>query len=99
VRRGGGRRLILGEFDVAAGDLTPPLRCRHTLNNITILSVDTRCVAAYAFLTVTTVGGPRAATLVGLRPLLGPTAQMHGGLLALRESNVHRRRRQRLRRN
>src|SRR5690349_18794797 len=52
-----GRRLILGEFDVAAGDFTPPLRCRHALTNITLFSADARNVSAYAFLTVTTVGG------------------------------------------
>jgi SnoaL-like protein len=52
-----GRRLMLGEFDVAAGRLVPPLRCRHLLNNITLFGGEPQGASGYAFLTVTTVGG------------------------------------------
>ena len=53
-----GRRLMLGEFDLAVGRLVPPLRCRHLLSNITLFESERRGASGYAFLTVTTVGGP-----------------------------------------
>jgi hypothetical protein len=53
-----GRRLVLGEFDVAVGRLVPPLRCRHLLSNITLFESERRGASGYAFVTVTTVGGP-----------------------------------------
>jgi hypothetical protein len=52
------RRLMLGEFDIAAGDFTPPLRTRHVLSNITLFGDKARDASGYAFLAVTTVGGP-----------------------------------------
>jgi hypothetical protein len=52
-----GRRLVLGQFDVAIGDLALPLRCRHTLTNVTLFSTEARNLWGYALLTVMTVGG------------------------------------------
>ena len=50
------RRLMVGEFDVAAGRLTPPLRTRQALSNITLFGDGARHASGYAFVTVTTVG-------------------------------------------
>ena len=52
-----GRRLMLGEFDVAVGPLVPPLRCRHLLSNITLFESERRGAIGYALVTVTTAGG------------------------------------------
>ena len=52
-----GRRLMCGEFDIAAGSNVPPLRCRNILSNITLFGNEARRAAGYAFLTVTTIGG------------------------------------------
>jgi hypothetical protein len=52
-----GRRLMLGEFDVAVGCLAPPLRCRHLMSNITLFGDEARHASGYGFLTVTTIGG------------------------------------------
>jgi SnoaL-like domain len=52
-----GRRLMLGEFDVSAGHLVPPLRTRHMLSNITLFGEEAGHATGYAFLTVTTIGG------------------------------------------
>jgi SnoaL-like protein len=52
-----GRRLMLGEFDVAVGRLAPPLRCRHLISNITLFGAEARHALGYGFLTVTTIGG------------------------------------------
>jgi hypothetical protein len=51
-----GRRLMLGEFDVAVGRLAPPSRCRHLMSNITLFAEDARHASGYGFLTVTTIG-------------------------------------------
>jgi hypothetical protein len=52
-----GQRLMRGEFDIAAGRIVPPLRCRHVLSNITLFGQEARRASGYAFLTVTTIGG------------------------------------------
>jgi hypothetical protein len=53
-----GHRIMLGEFDLALGPLTPPSRHRHLLNNITLFENDRRHASGYAILTITTLGGP-----------------------------------------
>jgi hypothetical protein len=60
-----GRRLMLGEFDVAVGCLVPPSRCRHLLGNITLFGTDTRHALGYGFLTVTTIGGSEPPRWLG----------------------------------
>ena len=53
------RRMIAGEFDVAAVMTKPPSRCRHTLTDISLFSdAATGGATGYAHLTVTAVGGP-----------------------------------------
>ena len=48
------RRIIAGEFDLAAGVVTPPLRCRHTLTDISLFAHGaTGSATGYAHLTVT----------------------------------------------
>src|SRR5262249_30083921 len=39
------RRMIAGEFDLAAGVMTPPLHCRHTLTDISLFSHGTLGIA------------------------------------------------------
>jgi len=57
------RRMIAGEFDLAAGLLTPPLHCRHTLTDISLFSDGAQGTAkGYAHLAVTAAsdaGSPR----------------------------------------
>ena len=52
------QRMIAGEFDVAAGVMTPPSHCRHTLTDISLFSEGaTGGATGYAHLTVTAAGG------------------------------------------
>jgi hypothetical protein len=52
------RRMIAGEFDVAAGVVVPPAHCRHTLTDISLFSEGaTGGATGYAHLTVTAAGG------------------------------------------
>jgi hypothetical protein len=57
------RRMIAGEFDLAAGAMTPPLHCRHTLTDISLFSDGPQGNAkGYAHLAVTApyeAGAPR----------------------------------------
>jgi len=56
------RQMIAGEFDLAAGAMTPPLHCRHTLTDISLFSHGTQGIAkGYAHLAVTAsdAGAPR----------------------------------------
>jgi hypothetical protein len=51
------RRMIAGEFDVAAGVMTPPSHCRHTLTDISLFSdAASGGATGYAHLTVTAAG-------------------------------------------
>jgi hypothetical protein len=52
-----GHRMIHGEFDIALGRIMPPLRCRHSLSNITLFGAGARRASGHGFLTVTTIGG------------------------------------------
>jgi len=55
------RRMIAGEFDLAAGVMTPPSHCRHTLTDISLFSHGALGIAkGYAHLAVTAAseGGP-----------------------------------------
>jgi len=63
-----GRRLMLGELNVALGRITPPLRCRHFLGNITVYGDSARSVLGYAYLAVNTIGGakPRRCLASGM---------------------------------
>jgi SnoaL-like domain len=50
--------MIAGEFDLAAGVMTPPLHCRHALTDLSLFSVGADGGATgYAHLTVTAAGG------------------------------------------
>jgi hypothetical protein len=52
------RRMIAGEFDLAAGVVTPPSHCRHALTDISLFSGGTESGATgYAHLTVTATSG------------------------------------------
>ncbi len=51
------RRMISGELDLAAGPLNPPVRCRHTLSNLSLFGEGVDGATGYAHLTVTSVGG------------------------------------------
>jgi hypothetical protein len=52
------RRMIAGEFDLAAGVMTPAAHCRHALTDISLFSVGAEGGATgYAHLTVTAAGG------------------------------------------
>jgi len=52
------RQMIAGEFDLAAGVMTPPSHCRHTLTDISLFSDGaTGGATGYAHLTVTAAGG------------------------------------------
>jgi hypothetical protein len=51
------RRSIAGEFDLAAGVMTPPAHCRHTLTDISLFSGADAGATGYAHLTVTAAGG------------------------------------------
>jgi len=57
------RRMIAGEFDLAAGVMTPPLHCRHSLTDISLFSHGAQGMAkGYAHLAVTAAadaGPPR----------------------------------------
>jgi hypothetical protein len=56
------RRMIAGEFDLAAGELTPASRCRHTLSNISFFAESAQGTASgYAHFSVTTAGGAGGA--------------------------------------
>jgi hypothetical protein len=51
------QRMITGEFDLAAGLLTPPSHCRHTLTDISLFSDGAQGMAkGYAHLAVTAAG-------------------------------------------
>lgn len=51
------RKMIAGEFDIAAGIMTPSLHCRHTLTDISLFAdPDTSSATGYAHLTVTAAG-------------------------------------------
>jgi hypothetical protein len=54
-----GQRMGGGEFDVALGDLAPPLLIRHALCNVTLFNERHRRASGYAFVTMTTVGGSK----------------------------------------
>ncbi len=47
-----GQRLILGEFDMALGEVAPPPHYRHLLSNISLLGEGTRCASGYCYLSV-----------------------------------------------
>jgi hypothetical protein len=49
------QRMIAGEFDLAAGPLTPPVRCRHTLSDVSLFA-DGAGAAGFAHLNVSAVG-------------------------------------------
>jgi hypothetical protein len=51
------RRMISGEFDLVVGPLNPPVRCRHTLSNLSLFGEGTSSASGYAHLTVTSIGG------------------------------------------
>jgi hypothetical protein len=52
------RGMVVGEFDLAAGTMTPPSHCRHTLTDISLFSNAANGGATgYAHLTVTAAGG------------------------------------------
>jgi hypothetical protein len=52
------RGMIAGDFDLAAGTMTPPSHCRHTLTDISLFSNAANGGATgYAHLTVTAAGG------------------------------------------
>jgi SnoaL-like domain len=57
-----GRRIIAGEFDLAAGDLKTPARIRHSLSDISLFADGAQGTATgYAHLTVTLAGCPDPA--------------------------------------
>ena len=56
-----GRRMIAGEFDLAAGPLTPPVRSRHTLSDLSLFGQGTDGATGFAHLTVSSSGGGAGA--------------------------------------
>jgi len=49
------RRMIAGEFDLAVGPLMPPVRCRHSLSDVSLFA-DGAGAAGFAHLNVSAVG-------------------------------------------
>jgi len=50
-----GQRMIAGEFDLAVGPLTPPVRCHHSLSDVSLFA-DGAGAAGFAHLNVSAVG-------------------------------------------
>jgi hypothetical protein len=56
------RRMVAGEFDLTVGELTPPLRCRHSLSDVSLFADGASGASGYAHLSVSTLddaGSPR----------------------------------------
>src|SRR5215475_9030220 len=46
------RRIVAGEFDLAVGALTPPVRCRHNLSDVSLFADGAAGAAGFAHLLV-----------------------------------------------
>jgi len=56
------RRIVAGEFDLALGALTPPVRCRHSLSDVSLFADGAAGAAGFAHLLVSAAsdtGAPR----------------------------------------
>jgi len=50
------RRTIAGKFDLAVGHLTPPVRCRHSLSDVSLFADGAGGASGFAHLNVSAVG-------------------------------------------
>jgi hypothetical protein len=74
------RRMIAGEFDLAAGLLTPPSHCRHTLTDISLFSDGAQGMAkGYAHLAVTAAGDSGSPRWLASGMYTDRLRKCHGG--------------------
>jgi hypothetical protein len=50
------QRMVAGQFDLAVGYLTPPVRCRHSLSDVSLFADGAGRASGFAHLTVSAVG-------------------------------------------